>query len=106
LYGILNVEVSFFAIVWSELILFLLSMVAMFKAGDLRALIQPHGRNIALFLPMGAILGPILQLGNMFGYPLPELLVIPSFLNSGIFTYSIVAELQKKWNGHMRRNQL
>lgn len=90
-YGALNINVASSVNASLELILFVVSLGALFKTGDLRRMVKPNKYNMVLFLPFMAVLGPILQLGRGSEYTLPSLLLIPSLFWLALFAYSIVA---------------
>ena len=71
-----------------ELALFSVSIVVMFKTGDLRKIAKDRYK-IALLLPFGAVLRPMLAAGSGSEYALPLLLVIPSLFYLAIFAYSM-----------------
>jgi membrane-bound metal-dependent hydrolase YbcI (DUF457 family) len=95
-YGALNIDVNSLTSALLELILFLVSTAVMFKAGDLRKIVKDKYK-IALLLPFGAVLGPLLSAGRGSEYSLPLLLVIPSLFYLAIFVYSmLVGKLRKR----------
>jgi membrane-bound metal-dependent hydrolase YbcI (DUF457 family) len=95
-YGALNIDVNSLTSALLELILFVVSTAVMFKAGDLRKIVKDKYK-IALLLPFGAVLGPLLSAGRGSEYSLPLLLVIPSLFYLAIFVYSmLVGKLRKR----------
>lgn len=86
-----------------EIILFAVTLVIILKASDLKTLLRPQNHNLALLIPLGASLGPVLKLGQEFQSALPQLLAIPillaipSLFYIVIFTYSIAVELRTKF---------
>jgi membrane-bound metal-dependent hydrolase YbcI (DUF457 family) len=88
-YGAVNIDVSSLINALLELGLFLVSIAAMFKTGDLRK-IASDKYKIALLVPIGAVLGPLLTTGSDIEETLPLLLVIPSLCYLAIFAYSII----------------
>ncbi len=89
LYGALNIAVNSLTDSILELVLFSVSLVLMFKAGDLRKIARDKHR-LALLLPFGAVLGPMLSAGRGSEYLLPPLLVLPSIFYLALFIYSMV----------------
>ena len=94
-YGLFSMEGDSFTVALIELILFVVSIVAMVKSGALIRLLQPGSKKVALFLPLGALLVPMLPLGSGFGPALPQLLIIPSLIYMALFSYSILVERKK-----------
>jgi membrane-bound metal-dependent hydrolase YbcI (DUF457 family) len=94
LYGALNLDVASMPIAITELVLFLVTFPLMYKLGDLKTLLNPHNRNWALIIPLGALLGPLLSLGRDTEASIPTLLIIPSLIFVVIFTYSILIWLR------------
>jgi len=79
----------------AELTLFVVATSIMFKAGDLRALLRPKVRNSVLLIAFGAVLGPMLSVGEIESN-FPGLLVGPSLFWIALFGYSIFLGLQSK----------
>ena len=95
-YGALNIDVNSFSNALLELVLFVVSIAVMFKTGDLPKIVKDK-YIIALLLPFGAVLGPLLSAGRGPEYSLPLLLVIPSLFYLAIFAYSmLVGQLRKR----------
>lgn len=90
-----RVDVTSFPIALTELALFLVSFPLMYKLGDLKTLLNPHVRNWALIIPLGALLGSLLALGRDTEVSIPTLLIIPSLIFIAIFIYSIVLMVKK-----------
>ena len=93
--GVLNIDVYSLTNSLLELTLFIVSIALMFKTGDLRKIARDKYK-IALLLPFGAILGPMLAVGRGSEYALPLLLVIPSLFYLALFTYSIFTRNRRK----------
>lgn len=93
--GVLNIDVYSLTNSLLELTLFIVSIALMFKTGDLRKIARDKYK-IALLLPFGAILGPMLAVGRGSEYALPLLLVIPSLFYLALFTYSILTRNRRK----------
>ena len=93
--GALNIDVYSLTNSLLELTLFIISVALMFKAGDLRK-IAGDRYKLALLLPFGAILGPMLAVGRGSEYALPLLLVVPSLFYLALFAYSMLVGKQKK----------
>jgi membrane-bound metal-dependent hydrolase YbcI (DUF457 family) len=89
-YGALDIDVRSLTNELLELVLFFISIAVMFKTGDLRKIAEDQYK-IALLLPFGAVLGPMLAAGLGSEYTLSLLLVIPSLFYLAIFAYSILA---------------
>ncbi len=90
LYGALNLDVISLPIAATELALFLATFPLMYISGDLKTLLNPHNRNWALIIPLGALLGPLLSLGRGGESFVPALLIIPSLIYVVLFVYSII----------------
>ena len=93
--GVLNIDVYSLTNSLLELTLFIVSIALMFKTGDLRKIARDKYK-IALLLPFGAILGPMLAVGRGSEYALPLLLVIPSLFYLALFTYSILTRNRRR----------
>jgi len=78
-----------------ELTLFLVSIAIMLKTGDLRK-ISKDKHKVALLLPFGAVIGPMLAAGRGAEYALPILLVIPSLFCLALFAYSMLVDRLRK----------
>lgn len=94
LVGFFDLEAIFSVVAWSELILFIISLMIMFKTHDLKLIMQPKNRNAILLIPIGAILAPLLSSG--FRYALPQLLIVPSIFYLCLFTFSIIIGLTER----------
>jgi membrane-bound metal-dependent hydrolase YbcI (DUF457 family) len=95
-YGALNIYVRSLTNVLLELFLFIVSIVVMFKSGDLGKIAKDKYK-IALLLPFGAVLGPMLAVGRGSELSLPLLLVVPSLFCLAIFAYSmLLGKLRKR----------
>lgn len=88
-YGVLNINVASLTNTLLELALFSVSVVVMFKTGDLRKIVKEKPK-IVLFVPFGAVLIPTLTVGRGLMYALPLLLVIPSLFYLTVLGYSIL----------------
>jgi membrane-bound metal-dependent hydrolase YbcI (DUF457 family) len=88
-YGALNIDVRSLTNVLLELVLFSVSIAVMFKTRDLYKIAKDKYK-IALLLPFGAVLGPMLAAGRGSEFSLPLLLVVPSLFYLAIFTYSML----------------
>ena len=95
-YGALNINVTSFVNASAELVLFVVMIAVLIKAGDLRKIVEPNNYNIVLFLPFMAVLVPMLQLGRGSESALPLLLIIPSLFWLAMFAYSVIADLRMK----------
>lgn len=93
MFGVLDFEVTSLPIAITELILFMITLPIMYKLGDLKTLFKPHNRNWTLIIPFGGILGPLLSAGRGQESSLPILLVIPSLIYIGLFSYSLFVEI-------------
>ncbi len=96
-FGALDFKVSSLPIAATELTLFLLTVPLMYKLGDLQTLLKPHNKNWALIIPLGAILGPLLQLGRGQESALPTLLIVPSLFYVCLFAYSLFVWIRAKY---------
>jgi membrane-bound metal-dependent hydrolase YbcI (DUF457 family) len=105
LFGALNFDVTSLTIALTELILFLITLPLMYKLGDLKTLFKPHNRNWALIIPFGAVLGPLLRAGAGEESSLPILLVVPSLIYIGLFSYSMFIWL-RAWHKKNESGQL
>jgi membrane-bound metal-dependent hydrolase YbcI (DUF457 family) len=94
--GVFNFEVAGTSIALTELVLFLLTLPIMYKAGDLQTLLKPDSKNWILIIPLGALLGPLLSLVEEQESHLPILLVVPSLFYVGFFVYSMYIWLKTK----------
>ena len=104
MFGALNFEVSSLPIALTELSLFLFTLPLMYKLGDLKDLLKPNDKSWALIIPLGSIIGPLVSLGRGQENTLPTILVIPSLIYIGIFTYSLYAWL--KWRAKNNKTTL
>ncbi|HLN44597.1 MAG TPA: metal-dependent hydrolase [Candidatus Sulfotelmatobacter sp.] len=82
-----------------ELIPFTISIAIMVKKGDLQKIITDK-HKIALIMPIGATVGPVLVASQNFNLQLnnvlPVSLILPSLFYLTIFSYSIIAPKLKK----------
>ena len=102
-FEVLNIGMPSFADVIAELALFVVTLPIMYKLGDLQTLLKPHNNNWALTIPFGAVLGPLLPVGqNPIITPL-NLLVAPSLFYLGLFAFSIFVELRAVDNKNARK---
>ena len=93
-FGVLNINVFSLPNVIAELALLIFTLPIMYKLGDLQTLLKPHNKNWALIIPFGAVLGPLLPLGQNQIITLPSLLVVPSLFCMGLFAFSMLVELR------------
>jgi membrane-bound metal-dependent hydrolase YbcI (DUF457 family) len=99
-----NLKVTSLLSVSIELALFVVSLVIMFRLGELQTLLRPGHHNLALIVAFGAVVGPVfaavmwplLQMGQGLEKNLPALLVIPSLFYAGLFAYSMIVKLQAR----------
>jgi len=98
LFGAVDVKMASLTNVITEFALFSLTLPIMYKLGDLQTLLKPHNKNLALIIPLGAVLGPLLAVGRGPESALPTLLAVPSLFYVALFTYSIFVELRAKHN--------
>jgi membrane-bound metal-dependent hydrolase YbcI (DUF457 family) len=87
----------------AELSLFALVIPIMFKAGDLRSLLQPKKINLVLVMSFLAVLGPVAAIGSHWGGSLPLLLLAPSLFWLVIFAYSILLGLGLNFKSMSKR---
>jgi membrane-bound metal-dependent hydrolase YbcI (DUF457 family) len=97
-FGALNFDVASLPVAATELGLFVLTIPIMYKLGDLKTLLNPHNKNWALIIPLGAAVGPLLSAGRGQENSLPTLLAIPSLFFIILFVYSIVLWLRNRNN--------
>jgi membrane-bound metal-dependent hydrolase YbcI (DUF457 family) len=95
-FGALSIEVTSFTCAVMELALFSLTLPIMYKFGDLKALLKAHSKTWALIIPLIAVLGPLLEVGQGQEESLPLLLVVPSLIFVGLFGYSFLVKLRAK----------
>ena len=93
--GALNIDVNSLTNSLLELALFIVSIAVMFKTGDLRK-ITSDKYKLALLLPFGAVIGPMLAVGRGQEYALPLLLVIPSLFYLALFAYSMLVGKRRR----------
>ncbi len=91
-YTALDLKINTFAYALLELTPFIISIAVMLKKGDLQKIITDK-HKIALIIPIGAILGPVLVVSQNFdfNYVLPVSLILPSLFYLTMFGYSIIA---------------
>jgi len=97
-FGALDINVGSMVNASAELTLFAVSLILMFKTGDLLKIMEPKNYNKVLFLPFMAVLVPMLTLGRGSESVLPTLLIIPSLFWLALFAYSIIADFRTKQN--------
>jgi hypothetical protein len=95
-FGALNFDVASMPVAVTELGLFIVTIPIMYKLGDLKTLLNPHNKNWALIIPLGAAVGPLLSAGRGQENSLPTLLAIPSLFFIILFVYSIVLWLRNR----------
>jgi membrane-bound metal-dependent hydrolase YbcI (DUF457 family) len=95
-YGALNISVISLTNIIAELALFFATLPIMHKLGDLNTLWKPHNKNLALIIPLCAVLGPSFAFGRGGESILPTLLLAPSIFFAILFAYSIFVELRAK----------
>ncbi len=93
--GAVKVDVTSLADSLIELSLFFISIALMFKTRDLNKVVTDKYK-IALLLPFGAVLGPMLAAGRGPEYALPLLLVAPSLFYLTLFVYSMISGKLRK----------
>jgi membrane-bound metal-dependent hydrolase YbcI (DUF457 family) len=94
LYGATFISVDSLTSVLAEVILFLVSTAIMYKTKDLQK-ITTDKHKIALIIPIGAVLVPLLTVGRGLDTSLPTLLIIPSLFYLALFAYSIWVSARK-----------
>ena len=93
-YGALNISMMSLTLVSIEFALFIASIAIMLKT-DMQTLLQPHTRNMILFLPLLAVLGSLLVMQSEFGFSIQLLLyVVPSFFYLALFLCSMIIEFK------------
>lgn len=80
-----------------EWMIFLTSIIIMFKTKDIAAFFQPHNSNLILTIPTFTVLLP-----TFLGFPLevPTWLILPHLVYIFIFSASIAVEIPKVLKGH------
>jgi len=91
-----NIDVVNIANVALEFTLFAVVLPLMFKTKDIQTLLKPIKHKWALVIALGAVLGPLLQIGKSSEMFLPSLLMIPSIFYTCLFGYSLILDLQLK----------
>jgi len=92
-YPIINVALAI-TVTNLELAGFLISLMYMFRTGDLTdRLLKPRSLNLLLGIPMVEILG-VLLFGFEFPYPLPTVLLVPHLTYLMIFSASFLIDLR------------
>jgi membrane-bound metal-dependent hydrolase YbcI (DUF457 family) len=89
----LNYDVQSLGNAITEITLFAIMLTIMLYARDLQQLWQPRLSNLALIIPLGAVLGPLLQIGHSNEGSIPPLLIVPSLFWVAVFAYSILISL-------------
>jgi membrane-bound metal-dependent hydrolase YbcI (DUF457 family) len=79
-----------------ELALFALVLVLLMAAKDLRTLFKPQKLIFILVVAFGAVLGPMLEIGQGSESALPVLLIVPSLFWLAVFSYSILVSLRAR----------
>ncbi len=97
-FGTLNIDVMSLTNGAIELTLFAIALPLMFKTKDIQTLLKPNNHNLILFIAFGAVLGPMLQIGQGTEMSLPTLLMIPSIFYLCLFAYSMLIELNARQN--------
>ncbi|MCX8151371.1 MAG: metal-dependent hydrolase [Candidatus Bathyarchaeota archaeon] len=97
-FSFMSVDGMSFTAVAVELSLFTVALPLMFKTNDIRTLLKVKNHNLALIIPFGAVLGPMLQLGQGTDMSLPVLLVAPSLFCLCVFAYSMMLEVNFRLN--------
>jgi membrane-bound metal-dependent hydrolase YbcI (DUF457 family) len=95
-YGIESISVQSLQNVTTEIMLFAVALVIMFRTQDLHALLKPNKYNLTLIVAFGAVLGPMISVGKSYESYLPWPLWIPSVFCLLLFGYSILVELRRK----------
>jgi membrane-bound metal-dependent hydrolase YbcI (DUF457 family) len=91
----LNLEVTSLPSITAELSLFLITLPAMYKLGDLQTLLKFNSKSWILFIPIGSLLGPLLFIGRGQESALPLLLVVPSLFYLVLFSYALIIWLNQ-----------
>jgi membrane-bound metal-dependent hydrolase YbcI (DUF457 family) len=95
-FGLQTIDVRSLPVASTEIFLFALALVIMFRTKDLQALLKPNKANSLLFIAFGAVLGPMLDVGNAYESSLPLLLWVPSIFCLLLFVYSVFVELRHR----------
>jgi hypothetical protein len=103
-FGALNFAVRSLPIEFTELALFAVTLPLMYRLKDLQSLFKAGNKNLALIIPLGAVLGPLFALGREGETAIPSLLIIPSLFYVFLFAYSIFVELKELRNQHIHQN--
>lgn len=97
-FGAIGIEVMSLTNAALELTLFAVALPIMFKSKDLQTLLKPNNHNLFLIIPFGALLGPMLQLGQGTEMSMPVFMMAPSVFYLCLFGYSILMELNTRLN--------
>jgi len=92
-FGSSTLPMASFPEVLAEIILFATVTLFMFKAGDLRELMEPKKADLFLIIPFGAVTGPLLEIQRS-DVSLPLLLVPFSLFWAILFAYLFVRHLR------------
>lgn len=87
-----NLRIGSISEAYVELILFIAMLIAILMTKDLAKILSPDKRSIPLFIPLAALVFPVL-----LRYPLtvPPILVIPHLLLAAIIAVTVVRTLWK-----------
>jgi membrane-bound metal-dependent hydrolase YbcI (DUF457 family) len=91
-----SIDVVNIANIALEFTLFVVVLPIMFKTKDIQTLLKPIKHKWALIIALGAVIGPLLQIGTSSEMYLPTLLMIPSIFYVCLFGYSLILDLQLK----------
>jgi len=80
----------------AEMALFAVATIVMFRANDMRKLLEQKTRNWLLIIAAGAVLGPIFEITQGSSAALPILLIPASVFWVIVFAYSIIRNLSYK----------
>lgn len=94
LFGALDIGMTSLTNMLTESGLFLITLPLVYKLGHLQKLLKPHNKNWALIIPLGAVLGPLLEVSRGPESALPILLVFPSLFYVALFAYSLFVEFR------------
>ncbi|MCW4006310.1 MAG: metal-dependent hydrolase [Candidatus Bathyarchaeota archaeon] len=94
-FGLIDVDLRALVPALTELFLFVVAVIIMFKLKDLQTLLKPGNCNLLLIVAFMAVLGPLVEVGGNSGL-FPVLLVVPSLFCLALFGYSMAVELYAK----------
>ncbi|HKZ87930.1 MAG TPA: hypothetical protein VJ066_02080 [Candidatus Bathyarchaeia archaeon] len=80
----------------TEILLFTLTLAIMLRTKDLQTLLKPNKTNLILLIALGAVIGPMLDIGKTYESSLPTPLWVPSVFCLLLFAYSIFIELRHR----------